>query len=64
MRKKGLIGSEPDASTTPTIARPIGSSYAMSCALDRKPPSKLYLLFDAQPPRITPYTAMLDRAKT
>ena len=31
----------------------------MSCALDRSPPRKLYLLLLAQPPRITPYTAML-----
>ncbi len=31
---------------------------------DRSPPRKLYLLLLAQPPRITPYTAMLDRAKT
>ena len=36
----------------------------MIWALERSAPSMLYLLFDAQPPRITPYTARLPAANT
>src|SRR5580704_3166995 len=36
----------------------------MTCALERRLPSALYLLFDDQPPKITPYTARLVTANT
>ncbi len=34
----------------------MGTSYETSWAADRSPPSSEYLLFDAQPPRMIPYT--------
>ena len=35
---------------------PIAISYETICALDRRPPSSAYLLFDAQPASTMPYT--------
>src|SRR6266550_6826801 len=35
---------------------PSDISYEIICALDRKPPNRAYLLFEAQPARTIPYT--------
>src|SRR5690349_3585806 len=55
--------SEPDSISTPTIDRPNGTSYDTICAAERRPPISEYLLFDAQPPRMIPYTAVEVRAR-
>src|SRR6188474_2633641 len=44
--------------STPTIDSPNGTSYDTICAAERSPPINEYLLFDAQPPRMIPYTAV------
>ena len=46
----------PHSISTPTIDRPNGTSYDTICAALRRPPISEYLLFDAQPPRMMPYT--------
>src|SRR5215212_5273473 len=46
----------PDSISTPTIDSPNGTSYDTICAALRRPPISEYLLFDAQPPRMIPYT--------
>src|SRR5713226_4654890 len=38
------------------MERPNGTSYDTICAAERRPPISEYLLFDAQPPRMMPYT--------
>src|SRR5258708_32990520 len=48
--------NEPQSIRTPTIERPNGTSYDTIWAADRKPPISENLLFDAQPPRMIPYT--------
>src|ERR1051325_2010002 len=48
--------NEPLSISTPTIERPNGTSYETICAAERRPPISEYLLFDAQPPRMMPYT--------
>src|SRR3954470_2033707 len=48
--------SEPQSISTPTIESPNGTSYDTICAAERSPPISEYLLFDAQPPRMIPYT--------
>src|SRR5437773_6169996 len=35
---------------------PNGTSYDTICAAERRPPISEYLLFEAQPPRMMPYT--------
>src|SRR5918993_5013478 len=55
--------SEPVIISTPTIERPNGTSYETICAAERRPPISEYLLFDAQPPRMIPYTAVDVRAR-
>ena len=35
---------------------PNGTSYETICAAERRPPMSEYLLFEAQPPRMIPYT--------
>src|SRR5262249_13937094 len=44
--------SEPASSSTPTVDRPIASSYEIIWAEERSPPSSAYLLFEDQPPRV------------
>src|SRR5216110_3974725 len=46
----------PHSISTPTIDNPNGTSYDTICAAERRPPINEYLLFDAQPPRMIPYT--------
>ena len=46
----------PHSISTPTIDSPNGTSYDTICAAERSPPISEYLLFDAQPPRMIPYT--------
>src|SRR3954471_13044526 len=46
----------PQIISTPTIDSPNGTSYDTICAAERKPPISEYLLFEAQPPRMIPYT--------
>src|SRR5688500_2970552 len=46
----------PASSSTGIVANPIEISYDTICALDRRPPSSEYLLFDDQPARTIPYT--------
>src|SRR5687768_9643963 len=55
--------SEPVIISTPTIDSPNGTSYETICAAERRPPMSEYLLFDAQPPRMIPYTAVDVRAR-
>src|SRR5512142_518176 len=50
--------SEPVSISTPTIERPNGTSYETICAAERRPPISEYLLLEAQPPRMIPYTAV------
>src|SRR3982751_4283278 len=56
--------NEPQIISTPTIERPNGTSYDTICAAERRPPMSEYLLFDAQPPRMIPYTPVDVRART
>ncbi len=49
-----LRSSEPQTRIIPRIDIPSGISYEINWALDRRPPRNEYLLFDAQPARITP----------
>src|SRR4029079_8482051 len=42
--------------TTPSTDRPSASSYDITCAVARTPPSIEYLLFEAQPAIAMPYT--------
>src|SRR5215212_11540002 len=56
--------SEPQIISTPTIDSPNGTSYDTICAAERSPPISEYLLFDAQPPRMIPYTAVEVSART
>src|SRR3954447_2625167 len=46
----------PDSSSTGIVDMPSAISYDTICALERKPPSSAYLLFDDQPARTMPYT--------
>src|SRR5204863_9431852 len=46
----------PQIISTPTIERPNGTSYDTICAAERRPPINEYLLLEAQPPRMIPYT--------
>src|SRR3954468_15676340 len=48
--------SVPQIISTPTIDSPNGTSYDTICAAERSPPINEYLLLDAQPPRMIPYT--------
>src|SRR6185503_21155460 len=50
--------SDPLIISTPMMERPNGTSYDTICAAERRPPISEYLLFDAQPPRMIPYTAV------
>src|SRR6185436_19410321 len=53
----------PQIISTPTIDSPNGTSYETICAAERRPPINEYLLFEAQPPRMIPYTAVEVRAR-
>src|SRR5690348_6360988 len=44
----------PESSNTGIVAIPIAISYEIIWALDRKPPSRAYLLFDDQPASTMP----------
>src|SRR5258706_8692753 len=55
--------SDPASSRTPTVDRPIASSYEIIWAEERSPPSSAYLLFDDQPASVIAYTPMLDMAR-
>jgi hypothetical protein len=46
----------PARSSTATVDIPIEISYDTICALERRPPSSAYLLFDDHPARTMPYT--------
>ncbi len=48
---------------TLTSAIPIASSYEITCAVDRTPPSSGYVEPDDQPARTSPYTPMLVTAR-
>src|ERR1017187_1880021 len=48
--------SDPERITTPMSANDTAISYEMSCADERRPPSREYLLFDANPPSKSEYT--------
>src|SRR3954469_24473219 len=43
---------------------PNGTSYDTICAAERSPPISEYLLLDAQPPRMIPYTPVDVSART
>ena len=45
----------PAAAITPITDNANGISYLMNCAHERIAPYRLYLLFDAHPPRMIPY---------
>ena len=51
-----LSDTFPASSSTGMVAIPIAISYEIICALDRRPPSNEYLLFDDQPASTMPYT--------
>ena len=47
-----------------TSEKPCGTSYEIIWAADRRPPRSENLLFEAQPPRMMPYTPMVAMATT
>src|SRR5437868_5445995 len=55
--------NDPQSISTPTIDSPNGTSYDTICAAERRPPISEYLLFEAQPPRMIPYTPVDVRAR-
>ena len=48
---------------TATSERPIATSYEITCALERRPPSNGYVEPEDQPARTTPYTPIEVTAK-
>src|SRR5918999_762523 len=57
------VDMEPATMNTLTSDNPIASSYEMTCAVDRTPPSSGYVEPDAQPASTRPYTPMLVTAR-
>src|SRR5688500_83914 len=53
----------PARSSTGIVDNPIEISYEIICALERSPPSRAYLLFDAQPAMTIPYTPSEEMAR-
>src|SRR5215813_8046778 len=49
---------------TATMDRPIATSYEMTCAADRRPPSSGYVDPDAYPASTIPYTPSAEHAST
>jgi len=54
----------PMVSKTASSESPIGISYEIIWAVARRPPKNEYLLFEAQPPRVMPYTPRDAAART
>src|SRR6478672_9307826 len=53
----------PARMSTGMVDIPIEISYEIICALERRPPSNEYLLFDDQPARTMPYTPSDEMAR-
>src|SRR6185436_2110535 len=57
------IDTLPARSNTGMVLIPIAISYEIICALERRPPSSAYLLFDDQPAITMPYTPIDEMAR-
>src|SRR5215475_7227994 len=59
-----LVDIVPAVRNTATIDRPIATSYEITCAADRRPPSSGYVDPEAYPARTMPYTPIAEHART